>query len=323
VLTHTRWHRDDLAARLLRKMVERGAEQWDILTLPAVRPEGAGAACDPRQPGEALWPEFKSAEDLEIIRRQDLRAYAALYQQDPVHGATVEWPAELFGDWIWTPPEHWPRKFKVRVVCIDPSKGRSDKQGDYSAIVFMGITEDRLLYVDALVERIPLDQIVRKALVFCDQHKPECVGIEADQFQELLTHEFQRQCRERMRWSVCPMRTDGVPKVSRIRRLSQYIIHREFRFKADSPGCRLLVDQLMDFPLADHDDGPDALEMCIRLPSILYPPQDRIFWVPMSSVLGGDAWQAAHSVCGPAQAPYPLPASGCPGTPSQISLRED
>ena len=29
---------------------------------------------------------------------------------------------------------------------------------------------------------------------------------------------------------------------------------------------RRLVDQLMDFPLAEHDNGPDALEMCVRLP---------------------------------------------------------
>lgn len=40
----------------------------------------------------------------------------------------------------------------------------------------------------------------------------------------------------------------------------------DHNFKADSPGCRLLVDQLMDFPLAAHDDGPDALEMCTRMP---------------------------------------------------------
>jgi len=54
--------------------------------------------------------------------------------------------------------------------------------------------------------------------------------------------------------------------VARIRRLTQYVVNRELRFRGDSPGCRLLVDQLMDFPLAEHDDGPDALEMCVRLP---------------------------------------------------------
>ena len=62
------------------------------------------------------------------------------------------------------------------------------------------------------------------------------------------------------------MRTQGINKVARIRRLTQYITARDLRFRADSPDCRRLVDQLMDFPLAEHDDGPDALEMCTRLP---------------------------------------------------------
>ncbi len=268
VLTHTRWHRDDLAGRLLRKMADRSAEQWEILCLPAVRGEGPGHPCDRREPGEPLWPQFKSAAELEVIRRQDARAYAALYQQDPADASAAEWAPELFGDWIWVPPERWPREFKLRVVCVDASKGRKDKQGDYSAIVFMGIGADRLLYVDAILERIPLDQIVRKIVVFCDEKRPDLVGIEGEQFQELLVHEFRRQCGEgyTRRWPLYEMMTGGVPKVARIRRLSQYVINRELRFKADSPGCRLLVDQLMDFPLAEHDDGPDALEMCTQLP---------------------------------------------------------
>jgi predicted phage terminase large subunit-like protein len=156
----------------------------------------------------------------------------------------------------------------MRVICVDPSKGRTDKQGDYSAIVFMGVGKDRLLYVDALIERIPLDQIVRMTLAFCREKRPDFVGIEAEQFQELLVHEFRRQCDGQVaqRWPIYGMATQGIDKAVRIRRLSQYVINRELRFKADSPGCRLLVDQLMDFPFAEHDDGPDALEMCVRLP---------------------------------------------------------
>lgn len=55
--------------------------------------------------------------------------------------------------------------------------------------------------------------------------------------------------------------------IARIWRLNRYVINRELRFKADSPSCRLLVG----FPLADHDEGPDALEMCTRLPVAVYP----------------------------------------------------
>ena len=82
------------------------------------------------------------------------------------------------------------------VVCVDPSKGRDNKQGDYCAIVFMGMVGDwrALLYLDAVIERIPLDQIVRKTLLFCDEHRPKSLGIEAEQFQELLVTEIQRQC---------------------------------------------------------------------------------------------------------------------------------
>src|SRR5208282_932634 len=252
VLTHTRWHRDDLAGRLLRKMTDRAADQWEMLCLPAVREEGPGDPCDRRRPGEALWPEFKSPAALEIIRRQDARAYAALYQQNPADGSGVEWPAQFFGDWMWVPPEKWPREFPLRVVCVDASKGRSDKAGDYCAIVFMGGGRDGLYYVDAIIDRFPLDQIVRKILLFCDEKRPEMVGIEAEQFQELLLCEFQRQGGEtlhKVRWPLYPMMTQGMPKLARIRRLSQYIVNRELRFRADSPGCRLLVDQLMDFPL--------------------------------------------------------------------------
>jgi predicted phage terminase large subunit-like protein len=301
VLTHTRWHRDDLAGRLLRKMADRAADQWEVLCLQAMKegdldeggfrdldergfgdldtlnpqipksPNPSAHPRDDRQPGQALWPDFKSAADLEIIRQQDARAFAALYQQDPAEAANVEWPAELFGDWIWTPPARWPDKFRLRVVCLDASKGSGDRPGDYSAIVFVGVGYDNLLYVDAIVERISLDQIVRKAVAFCDRYRPDFVGIEAEQFQELLVHEFRRQCGgdncgDRFGWSVWKMFTQGVNKIARIRRLTRYVVNREFRFRADSPGCRLLVDQLMDFPIADHDDGPDALEMCVRLP---------------------------------------------------------
>ncbi len=163
VLTHTRWHRDDLAGRLLQKMADRAADQWEVLCLPAVcihMPEAQAngstnermtnvetmtnakmtkepfghssfefpstfdirhsSLADPRLPGEALWPEFKS---LELIRQQDARAFAALYQQDPAQATLADWPPELFGPEIWCPREKWPREFQLGVVCVDASKG--------------------------------------------------------------------------------------------------------------------------------------------------------------------------------------------------------
>ena len=223
---------------------------------------------DKRLPGQALWPAFKSAAELEIIRQQDARAFAALYQQDPAEGSAAEWPAELFGQWIWIAPERWPKRFRLKVVCLDASKGRSDRPGDYSAIVFMGVGEDDLLYVDAILDRIPAgpgrpqdDRLLRPVRPGLRGHRSGAVpGAAGPRVPPPVRRGFHN------RWNVYAMMSQGIGKVARIRRLTQYVVNRELRFRADSPGCRLLVDQLMDFPIAEHDDGPDALEMCVRLP---------------------------------------------------------
>lgn len=264
----TRWHRDDLAGRLIKAMQEPKSTQWEVLTLPGIMPETGTHAGDPREEGEALWPYFMDKEGHRKKRIEDRNAYAALYDQNPGDAGGAEWPASYFGEWIWCAPEHWPDTFDLRIVALDPSKGKSDKHGDYSAIVFVGV-KNGLVYVDANLERRPPHQIVRDMLTMCSKYRPQFVGIEANQFQELLVHEFELQCGQRFTDTLgvhaTPM-VNTINKIVRIRRLGPYIVNREFRFKRDSPGCHLLVDQLMDFPNADHDDGPDALEMAIRLP---------------------------------------------------------
>ena len=56
-----------------------------------------------------------------------------------------------------------------------------------------------------------------------------------------------------------------VNKQVRIRRLGTYLSQRRLRFKSRSAGTTLLVQQLQDFPVGDHDDGPDALEQALRV----------------------------------------------------------
>ena len=56
LLIMTRWHKDDLAGRLLESMKEPGSDQWEIIELPAINIHGPNSY-DPRQVGEALWPD--------------------------------------------------------------------------------------------------------------------------------------------------------------------------------------------------------------------------------------------------------------------------
>ena len=76
ILVMTRWHEDDLAGRLLQS-----DDSWRVIRLPALAEAG-----DPlgRSLGEALWPEWESAEQLGRKQRSmGERRWSALYQQRP------------------------------------------------------------------------------------------------------------------------------------------------------------------------------------------------------------------------------------------------
>ena len=90
--------------------------------------------------------------------------------------------------------------------------------------------------------------------------------MEANQFQELLAGELEAEFRRQGLLDARPWGIENhVGKMVRIRRLGPYLASRRLRFKAGSPGTQMLVDQLKMFPVGDHDDGPDALEMAVRL----------------------------------------------------------
>jgi len=111
--------------------------------------------------------------------------------------------------------------------------------------------------------------ITDTALEIQRKFRPDWFGIEANQFQQLLASDIQQRSVE---LSIpIPFYTiqNNVNKLVRIRRLTPLLSQGMLRFKGGSPGARLLVEQLRDFPNGDHDDGPDALEMAIRLASDL------------------------------------------------------
>jgi predicted phage terminase large subunit-like protein len=86
----------------------------------------------------------------------------------------------------------------------------------------------------------------------------------ADQ-QQLLAAEFRRVGeKENVHLPLYGI-NNQTNKDVRIRRLGTFLAQRKLRFKSRSPGTALLVEQMKDFPVGDHDDGPDALEMAIRL----------------------------------------------------------
>lgn len=176
--------------------------------------------------------------------------------------AVGEWPPEYFVGDIWF--DYWPTdRIVARSIGVDPSKSRDAKSGDYRAIVEMMLTHDGTLWVDADLARTPAEQVSIDIVERQRRFRADAIVIEVNQFLELFHVDLRRE--EEKQRVLCPAVPvqNTVAKAVRIRRLGPYLQTHRIKFKR-SPGSRLLVNQLGQFPNGDHDDGPDAAEMALR-----------------------------------------------------------
>ena len=98
-IIQTRWHEDDLSGRIL----EREAAKWTVIKLPMLAVED-----DPlgRSVGDRLWPAWFTAEMVETAQK-DVRAWNALYQQDPAPDEGNYFKRDWFNDATYEPsPVH-------------------------------------------------------------------------------------------------------------------------------------------------------------------------------------------------------------------------
>lgn len=260
VVIMTRWHEDDLIGRLVRWAADESLP-LEHISFPAIALDD-----DPlgRAPGEALWPERLPIEEIELRQRMlDAYWFSCLYQQRPGTYGKNEWPADYFSG-VEVAPEDWPDAFESCVIALDPSKGKSARKGDFSGLVWIGSAKG-LLWVAADVERRPVPTMVSDGIRFAYSEGCDHFGVESNAFQDLLEGEFDRACEDA---GVPPLPialiNNHANKELRISRLGPWLARRKFRFRRD-PKTRRLLEQLKAFPFGEHDDGPDAMEMALRL----------------------------------------------------------
>lgn len=258
VLMHTRWHDEDLAGRLLREQPDR----WRVISLPAIAGDD-GADLLGRLPGQALWPERWPLETLKQIQKDKTPYWwQAMYQQRPGLFGENSWPESYFTD-IMT--GEWPATFDSGAIAIDPALGKDKKRGDYSAVVFVG-SHNKKLYVDSWMGRVPPPTLVEQSIGMYVRYHPNVMGCEENGFQELLGPLFRQafDAKGLIAASVTPI-ISTTDKTVRIESLTPLLSRGLLRIRNGSAHNRLLLAQLRAFPNADHDDGPDALEMATRL----------------------------------------------------------
>jgi len=84
LVTQTRWQEDDLIGRLLESSKNEDADQWEVITPPAMSEEERPDYDQRTEPDQPLWPGKYDAEKLNQIRATvPTYTWLSLYQQRP------------------------------------------------------------------------------------------------------------------------------------------------------------------------------------------------------------------------------------------------
>lgn len=269
IVIHQRFHADDLIGRL--KLENKNLppdEQWEVLTLKAIATEDEYWPDGDlfRKAGEALWPEHKDEKFLDKQRRAlGPYYYGCMYQQSPSQYEGTLWGPETFEN---CSVDGWPNKnFDHLVVAIDPAGGAEVSKGDYPAIVALGTCGDPYLYVDACMERASPTVVCENLCRFIKTlpRRPDVVLIEKTLFADVYANSIARaMLRHDALCPLAPVEHGGVNKFDRIYRLDPLLSQRMFRF-IQNRDTSIGIQQMKNFPhRQEHDDFPDALEMCTR-----------------------------------------------------------
>lgn len=211
---------------------------------------------------KVLWPEREDYYNLMVQRVADgPAAFSSEKQNEPLSDDERRFNPE----WIrYYDDDELTGKNLFVVGACDPSMGK--KGGDYSAIVSLGVDPNQIIYVlGANIERRHPDIIIEDVIEEYRKYHHRTFGVEDNAFQEYfkdtMQHRLQQSDVKGLGINIKGIKSHS-DKILRIQSLQPAIKNGRIRFRRDQ---QRLVEQLINFPMADHDDGPDALELATSL----------------------------------------------------------
>ena len=213
---------------------------------------------------KVLWPEKWSYYDLCLMRLTEGEAsFNSEMQNQPINPEDCLFSPQWFRYYNPAELDFRSPAFRFYGYC-DPSLGRS-ASSDYSAIITLAVdAASGIAYVwDADIQRRHPDQIIADILSKERLLRQETgrgyalFGAETNQFQWFLKEQLVREsARQGLYLPIQSVRATE-DKTLRVETLQPDVKNGYIRFRTDQT---LLLQQLSQFPLGAHDDGPDALE---------------------------------------------------------------
>lgn len=220
---------------------------------------------------EVLWPEKQPFVDLMIRRISEGEAsFNSEIQNDPVDPANCTFPEEWFEFWDTAPeqPNFADPRF-VLVGAVDPSLGKNVKADTNSIITIAKDTVSGYMYVyEASVERRKPDQIIEDAIEAQRRSQRDlgkryrAFGVETVQFQYFFKDVLAERSAAAGEYLPIEEINNLQNKRLRIESLAPFIKNKYLKFNSKH---KTLIQQMKEYPMGKNDDGPDGLEMAVRL----------------------------------------------------------
>ena len=143
VVVMTRWSTKDITGQLLRAQGEENSDEWEVVELPALLPDG-----------KPVWPEYWTKDELEKTKASiPVNNWNAQYMQSP----TAEEGAIIKRDWWRDWEDKDPPKCDFIIQSYDTAFLKKES-ADYSAITTWGVfkTEDenpQIILLNAFKDR--------------------------------------------------------------------------------------------------------------------------------------------------------------------------
>jgi len=263
VIVMTRWSTKDVTGQLLKAQSEEGSDQWEVVELPALLPDG-----------KPVWPEFWTSEELLKTKASiPVSNWNAQYMQSP----TGEEGALIKRDW-W---RNWEKKYPPKLDYIIQSYDTAFTKGtksDYSAITTWGVFEteedgQNIILLDAFKDRYEFPELRRVAYQQYLDWNPDMVIVEAKASGLPLTHELRQMDIPVINFT--PSR--GNDKHVRVNSVAPLFESGKIWAPMHEHFAQEVVEECAAFPYGEHDDYVDSMTqaiMRIRQGGMVRHPED-------------------------------------------------
>lgn len=260
IVVMTRWHEDDLGGRILN----RERDRWHLIELPMEAMDN-----DPlgRKPGERLWAEWFTDEMVEVAKR-DVRAWNALYQQQPASEDGDYFRRDWFKDYQKLPSDlqlYGASDFAV-----------TEGGGDYTEHGVFGVDPAGNVYVVAWWRgQASSDVWIERLCDLIAEHEPACWFGESGPIRKSIEPFLIRRMNERRTYCRMEWLASISDKPTRARSIQALASMGKLMFPEHAGWKADVMGQLLRFPAGRHDDAVDVFSLVGRGLEFIRPKRKR------------------------------------------------